>query len=113
MLQAAGIRAFPVMTSSDLVSDPQVLARHVLVDVPFGEFRGTNSRVAPCERPTLSSWLVPMPRDWVNTPGRSSCQTSDLTSSGLTTWCAVAWWRQIYREVHTRFLASFPCSAGN
>jgi crotonobetainyl-CoA:carnitine CoA-transferase CaiB-like acyl-CoA transferase len=36
MLQAAGIRAFPVMTSSDLVSDPQVAARHVLVDVPFG-----------------------------------------------------------------------------
>jgi crotonobetainyl-CoA:carnitine CoA-transferase CaiB-like acyl-CoA transferase len=36
MLQAAGIRAFPVMTSSELVSDPQVAARHVLVDVPFG-----------------------------------------------------------------------------
>ena len=37
MLQAAGIRAFPVMTSSDLVSDPHVAARHVLVDVPFGD----------------------------------------------------------------------------
>jgi crotonobetainyl-CoA:carnitine CoA-transferase CaiB-like acyl-CoA transferase len=37
MLQAAGIRAFPVMTSSDLVSDPQVMTRHVLVDVPFGD----------------------------------------------------------------------------
>ena len=36
MLPAAGVRAFPVMTSSDLVSDPQVVARHVLVDVPFG-----------------------------------------------------------------------------
>jgi len=37
ILQAAGIRAFPVMTSSDLVSDPHVAARHVLVDVPFGD----------------------------------------------------------------------------
>jgi crotonobetainyl-CoA:carnitine CoA-transferase CaiB-like acyl-CoA transferase len=37
MLQGAGIRAFPVMTSSDLVSDPHVAARGVLVDVPFGD----------------------------------------------------------------------------
>ena len=37
MLQAAGIRAFPVMTSSDLVSDPHVADRQVLVDVPFGD----------------------------------------------------------------------------
>jgi crotonobetainyl-CoA:carnitine CoA-transferase CaiB-like acyl-CoA transferase len=37
VLQAKGIAAFPVMTSDDLVHDPQVRARGVLVDVRFGD----------------------------------------------------------------------------
>ena len=37
VLQAKGIAAFPVMTSDDLVRDPQVRASGVLVDVQFGD----------------------------------------------------------------------------
>jgi formyl-CoA transferase len=37
VLQAKGIAAFPVMSSDDLVRDPQVRATGVLVDVQFGD----------------------------------------------------------------------------